>query len=401
MEKIIVNIPSDLFDTINQICNLINRVKNIIFLIFIAFLLISSYINKYHKIFKRSKYSHIKIKKANETKICVCTLGKNENKYIKEFINHYKGLGVDKIFLYDNNNIGDGNETFETEVSEFVKDEFVKLIDYRGVEQPQLKIYSECFSQNNKYYDWFLFFDLDEYIHLENYSNIKDFLSEKRFNKCKLIYFNCFRHTDNDLLFYDNRTLSTRFPNINWKSGSFTLKTIASRKIKNIRFKTTHWLDRSLIGCDVFGEIVIPIKRKVKLDNKINFPKYKLYYIDHYCFKSTEEFINKINRGDGLFGFNNKTRLHKIRIYFNYNRITLEKINYIEQKTGLDLTEYRIKLNNSNLKLKTSLILSSNKTLIFYIILLFSKYNNIISNFEPFLKINLRETFFFLNIENY
>ena len=32
-------------------------------------------------------------------KICICTLGKNENKYISEFVEHYKKYGVDKIIM--------------------------------------------------------------------------------------------------------------------------------------------------------------------------------------------------------------------------------------------------------------------------------------------------------------
>ena len=38
-------------------------------------------------------------KKNNELKVCLCTLGKNENKYAREFVQHYKNLNVDK-FLY-------------------------------------------------------------------------------------------------------------------------------------------------------------------------------------------------------------------------------------------------------------------------------------------------------------
>jgi len=60
---------------------------------------------------------------------------------------------------------------------------------------------------------------------------------------------------------------------------------------------------------------------------KINNPKFKHYYIDHYCFKSTEEYINKINKGDAVFGNNNKTKIHKISLYFGYNKVTSEKIN--------------------------------------------------------------------------
>jgi len=41
----------------------------------------------------------------NTTSVCLCTLAKLENKYIREFVNHYKNYGVDKIYLYDNNDI--------------------------------------------------------------------------------------------------------------------------------------------------------------------------------------------------------------------------------------------------------------------------------------------------------
>ena len=46
-----------------------------------------------------------KIKKIYRMKICICTIGKQENKYILEYIEYYKKLGIDKIYLYDNNNI--------------------------------------------------------------------------------------------------------------------------------------------------------------------------------------------------------------------------------------------------------------------------------------------------------
>ena len=59
----------------------------------------------------------------NETlinmKVCLCTLAKNENKYIKEFVEHYKKYGVDKIYLYDNNDIN--GEKLEDVIDEYVK----------------------------------------------------------------------------------------------------------------------------------------------------------------------------------------------------------------------------------------------------------------------------------------
>ena len=288
MHKIIINIPIEYKYYPKKFLVLLIKLKNLITLFVVLVLLLSSYERKNKIIIKQRTNSLNKI--TENIKVCICTLGKNENRYIKEFLNHYKNLGIDKVFLYDNNDIDNKSESFENEISEYINNSFVQIINYRGKRAPQFKIYTDCYKKNNKYYDWLIFFDIDEFIHLKDYSNIKDFLKEKKFSNCKLIYFNCLRHTDNDLLFYDNRTLATRFPIINWKSRSFTVKTIARGGIKKLGFHTSHWLDRSFRGCNVFGEVVIPTSG-VKLKNDINIPKYKKYYIDHYCFKSTEEFI--------------------------------------------------------------------------------------------------------------
>ena len=62
--------------------------------------------------------------------VCMCTPAKEENKYIKEFIEHYKNYGVDKIFLYDNNDI-DG-EKFDDIINEYIKTKFVVVVNFRG-----------------------------------------------------------------------------------------------------------------------------------------------------------------------------------------------------------------------------------------------------------------------------
>ena len=301
-------------------------IKNILLLILYK-LLFSSYNDKHLNLGDKNRINNILTNDKKNLKVCICTLGKKENKYIREFIKHYLKYGVDKIYLYDNNDIDD--ERFETIISDFIEAKFVEIFNYRGKIAPQFKIFDDCYKNNYRIYDWLIYYDIDEFINLKNYSNIKDFLNKKIFKKCKSIYLNCIRHTDNDLLYYDNRTLAERFPFINWNSNMYTVKTMIRGNLKGIRFKTSHWLDTNIYGCDVNGKIIIPSKKK-KLDNNINTLEIKNHYIDHYCFKSTEEYINKINKGDGIFGNNNKIRMHKIYLYFSYNKLTLEKINYID-----------------------------------------------------------------------
>ncbi len=60
------------------------------------------------------------------SKICLCTIGKNENNYIREFVAHYKKYGVDKIFLYDNNDLN--GENFNDVLSDYIVNNYIKIV---------------------------------------------------------------------------------------------------------------------------------------------------------------------------------------------------------------------------------------------------------------------------------
>ena len=133
--------------------------------------------------------SHIiqprKLKKIKTLKVCLCTIGKNENEYAIEFINYYKNYSIDKIFIYDNNDIE--GERFESILNNYIKDKFVEIINYRGKNKIQLKYMNDCYQKNFQKFDWLLFYDMDEFIHLKGFNNIKLFLSKRNFGKCNII----------------------------------------------------------------------------------------------------------------------------------------------------------------------------------------------------------------------
>ena len=137
-------------------------------------------------------------------KVCLCSPGKEENKYIKEFVAYYKNYGVDKIYLYDNNNIN--GEHFEEVIDDFIKSGFVEIINFRGKNRALYDMMNDCYKKNYMKYDWLIFYEIDEYIHLKN-KTIKTFLNDKCFRRCQIIKLNWILHTDNNLIYYDNRTL--------------------------------------------------------------------------------------------------------------------------------------------------------------------------------------------------
>jgi hypothetical protein len=119
------------------------------------------------------------LKNPNDLKVCLCTLGKMENRYAREFVEHYKKYDIDKIFIYDNNEIA--GETFDLVLPDYINNKYVEIINYRGKVKIQIPILNDCYKNNKRKYDWFLFFDMDEFIFLKNYTSIKYFLNEKKF----------------------------------------------------------------------------------------------------------------------------------------------------------------------------------------------------------------------------
>ena len=142
------------------------------------------------------------INKNKELKVCLCTIGKKENLYASEFVEHYKKIGYDKIFIYDNNDIGD--ERFEDVLNKQISSNFVQIINYRGYrgkrQSPQSDAFIDCYEKNKNNYDWLSFFDFDEFLEINKNKNIKEYLNNKIFKKCANIKINWLMFSDNDLL---------------------------------------------------------------------------------------------------------------------------------------------------------------------------------------------------------
>ena len=78
--------------------------------------------------------------------VCLCSPAKKENLYLKEFVEHYKTYKVDKIFLYDNNDL-DG-EYFEDVINNYILSGFVEIINFRGKKRALIEMMNDCYKKN-------------------------------------------------------------------------------------------------------------------------------------------------------------------------------------------------------------------------------------------------------------
>ena len=75
-------------------------------------------------------------------------------------------------------------------------------------------------------------------------------------------------------------------------------------------------------------------------------PDFDHFYIDHFYFKSLEEFVKKLNRGSAKTSDDIKIKLVKIKRFFKMNRMNKFKFDYIKKMAHINISPYFI---NSNL----------------------------------------------------
>ena len=275
------------------------------------------------------------IKQDIKSKIAVCSICKNENKYIREFVEHYKALGFDNIILFDNNDV-DG-ERFEDVINDYIENGFVILENVRGKKLAMFPSYNYCIKTYGKKYDWIAFFDCDEFLVLTKTQSIKEFINTIS-SDADCIQINWMEMDDNGLVKYDNRPLMERFTHQTDKyfpslQITKTLGLFENSHLKSI-VKCTEW---NINNC-VFQNAHFPYncRKYVNASNKTNFHginpsvsrniDWENAYIKHFSQKTIEEFLyTKFLRGFPDISYHHAIEHNEINKFFRKNKQTSEK----------------------------------------------------------------------------
>lgn len=266
-----------------------------------------------------------------DTKICLCVVAKNENLYVREYVEYYKKIGYNNIFIYDNND--KNGEHFEEVINDYIKSGFVKIIDFHDrnrIGNPQYDAYRNCYSKNNKLYDWLSFYDMDEFLELnEKYKTIQNFLNDKIFENCQNIKINWLIFKSNKNLYYVNKPLRKRFNNSNASENYHIKSTVRGNLPSNYweNMKNPHTSQLNITSCSTSGKII-------ESNSPFNKPPdYSNAKLIHYHYKSFEEYCLKIKRGkaDRKKYNNDKIILRNYKILYLSNKNNIEKLKIIKK----------------------------------------------------------------------
>lgn len=271
-------------------------------------------------------------------KVLLCSVVKAQNRYLKEWVEHYYNLGFSNIYLFDNNDIENG-ENINDVIQGYIDSGFVIVDDtIKGVpftDSIQENIYNKCYAEQSKNYDWIAFYDTDEYLCLQKNKTVGEWLSNKLYNKYHGVAINWKTYTDNDIFFESSI-----------KNANQYTEYITDKRVKDsVRTKCVYKTNIA----ELSGKICIHGNTaNIKLCNPLGSPiqnsKYPYFiqkldvaYLKHLKYRSVESVCKKIK----LFVVQHKSYGQQILDeYIQMNKMTKEKAKYLIDSlkdTGLDL----------------------------------------------------------------
>ena len=241
--------------------------------------------------------------------IAICAVAKQENDYIDDWIKYHLNLGINQIFLFDNNN--STYEKVEKRIDYSVMP-YVKIININDTDCRQLDRYNEFYRKYSKDFDWIICLDIDEFITLETYPDIPSFLSDPKFENFDQVELTWKNYGDGGLVERD-MTIPIYESELT-PSTSFTQAQVKSFVRGNLPtiMKTAH----CHIGINNFN-IKSCLADGTPTDTQLLKNSFVGgVYIRHYRTRTLSEYIkNKFNRTDSFFD----KSLTTLKYYFRTN----------------------------------------------------------------------------------
>ena len=250
-------------------------------------------------------------------------IGRRENEYAREWVEHHLSLGFDHIYIYDNNH--DGEEQFQSVLSDFMILGKVSIINYRNIERAQRAAYNDAYQRLSPAYDWLAFFDFDEFLCLpcqERQGTVAGFLATIP-QDYQAVMVPWLMMTDNGLIHNDHRPLMERFTESTTR-GCQQGKCIIRTGIAGSRFtKSVHIPYVPYIRC-------CNPKGEPTAQHRLQPRDTSVAYLKHFSTKTIEEWLtNKWQKGAAGVSYEKFQRQYA-DYFFTINERTPEKEQFIK-----------------------------------------------------------------------
>lgn len=235
----------------------------------------------------------------------ICALAKNEEPYLKEWLDHHYTIGFDHIYLIDNND-KPGLRAF---LASYLDKAILTIIDFHGIKPSnQSAAYEYCLANYAKETRWMAFIDIDEFIVLNRDKNIQKFL--ERYISFPSVLMNWVMYGSNSQILTNRGGVKERFPLPATEGQAIESMNKCFKSIIQTMVYTS-FADCSLRSAHRWSFPIYNEHRKLVVGESSNHST-DYIQLNHYWSKSYEEFINRCKRGETIGGNKNKMDFFKV-----------------------------------------------------------------------------------------
>lgn len=272
-----------------------------------------------------------------ELKVALVGIGRLENRYAREWVQHHLNIGFSHVFIADNNRRGE--ERFEDVLGDYIKQGLVSVLDYRDKAQVHFRAYNEIYSRYCSEYDWLAFFDFDEFLDIRD-GDLQSFLTDR---KSDVVMVNWECYGDNGLVKYDGRPLAVRFTtpipsdtHVQYEDHTENehVKSFVRGGLPFAQFtKNPHLPDiQNALGYENAARKRCTASAFQAFDPSVAV-------VRHYVTKTAEEWARKWNRGPSDMPMSRWRSTYADR-FFKYNERTKEKEQIMTKEKTVAIVHY-------------------------------------------------------------
>lgn len=255
-------------------------------------------------------------------KTALVGIGRMENRYAREWVEHHLNVGFDHIMIADNNH--DGEEHFEDVLQDYIDKGVVTILNYRDRVAFQNQTYNDIYQKYQDKFDWLAFFDFDEFLDIRK-GTIEDLLDTT--DSMVLVNWECYG--DCGLTHYDDRPCWERFS----KPLPHPLYVKYTSHAENDHVKS---IIRGGFGTIDFSHnphVIGDISPFRQYNQKAKA------LLRHYVTKTAEEWMWRSRRGSGDRTLEQWHNTYAGR-FFKYNERTKEKELIMKRKRSVAIVNY-------------------------------------------------------------
>lgn len=229
-------------------------------------------------------------------RIGVCTCAKDERPYLREWVSHYRRLGFDFIFVYDN-----GSRDSSVALLEKMGGDDLKIIRWPTPtgKSPQLSAFEDCARLAASTCDFLAFFDADEFLVEQSKGLLRNLLGEID-DSIDGILINQRIVGSNGAKAYGPLPVVQRFSAVTtegYQENKWVKSIVRPKSVQ--KFGNPHIPTITGASGFVNGAGKRIRESQLNLDGKLSFIDHSGLALNHYILKSYEEYLWKRARGGG------------------------------------------------------------------------------------------------------